>query len=170
MTWLRLQGLCSSMRIWAYAFVSVLVLVGAASAQDAADPERGDAELAVLQALDRWSSTYGSATTAAEMLALYAPDAVFWGTGAREPFVGADEIGPYFTRQFENFPERSVAFVDPVVHIYGAGDVATVTGLYRFEVIDRAGSALEALYRFSFALLQMDEEWQIIHQHSSQLP
>src|ERR1041385_4092560 len=67
----------------------------------------------VSAAMDRWAATYASATNAGAMVALYAKDAVFWGTGSRTPFVGSDSFAPYFATQIDNFPMRSkVVFHD----------------------------------------------------------
>jgi hypothetical protein len=102
------------------------------------------------------------------MLKLYDPDSVFWGTGAKTPFVGAAAIAPYFDQQFANFPKRKVSFVEAVIRVYG--DTATATGTYRFEVHTKAGDFIDVTHRFSFALNRADAGWIIVHQHSSQMP
>ena len=127
-----------------------------------------DATADVLAVLERWAASYSAeAATPEQMLELYDPETVFWGTGAREPFVGAEEIGPYFGQQFGNFPQRRVSFIDPIVRMYG--DTATATGLYRFEVRTASGD-VDVTHRFSFALHRTVDGWIIVHQHSSQLP
>jgi uncharacterized protein (TIGR02246 family) len=144
---------------------AAIVAVGLASPAIAQEEE-------IRAAMARWSEVYATAVDAAEMQALYHADAVFWGTGSREPMVGADAFGPYFQNQFDNFTDRAHAFVDPVVVFYGDGDVATSTGLYRFNVtpIEGGGPPIEVLYRYSFSYVLSEGEWLIIHQHSSQLP
>lgn len=127
-----------------------------------------DATSDVLAVLERWAASYSAeAATPERMLELYDPETVFWGTGAREPFVGAEEIGRYFRQQFGNFPLRRVSFIDPIVRVYG--DTATATGLYRFDVRTASGD-VNVTHRFSFALHRTAEGWIIVHQHSSQLP
>ena len=121
-------------------------------------------------AMARWSEVYSTAVDASEMLALYHPDATFWGTGARSPMVGAAEFAPYFQNQFENLADRSHAFVDPVIRFYGDGDVATAIGLYRFNVTPSNGVPVEVLYRFTFDYVRTDTGWLVIQQHSSQIP
>lgn len=135
----------------------------------AGQPARAQADADIVAVMDRWSATYATAANGAEMLPLYHPDAVFFGTAFREPFVGRDSFVPYFQQQFDNFPTRMVTFVDPVIR-FPTPDVATATGLYRFEVQTAAGQRVEALYRFTFALVRTEEGWQIIQHHSSQLP
>ncbi len=119
--------------------------------------------------LDQWAATYSSPDATAEaMLKLYDPDTVFWGTGSQTPMVGADQIAPYFTRQFTTFNPRKVSFVEAVIRTYG--DTGTATGLYRFEVSTADGAKTDVTHRFSFALHKGDDGWVIVHQHSSQMP
>lgn len=125
----------------------------------------------VAATMERWAEAYATATGPEEMLAFYSDDAVFWGTGGREPFVGEAVIGEYFASQFGNFPTRQpITFVDPVIRIYGDGAFATNTGIYVFRVTTAAGQAVEQALRYSFAYVKEDDEWVIVHQHSSRLP
>ncbi len=125
----------------------------------------------VRAAMDRWAATYASATNASAMVALYAKDAVFWGTGSRQPFVGSDSFAPYFTAQFTSYPVRSkVVFHDPLIRIYGGGNFATSTGTYEFNVKTPSGQAVSQVLRFSFAFLKGGDQWLIVQQHSSQIP
>jgi uncharacterized protein (TIGR02246 family) len=118
--------------------------------------------------LHQWAAGYGSASSAADMLGYYDPDAVFWGTGGRQPFASQADIEQYFAQQFASFPTRKVSFIDPVIRVYG--QTATATGLYKFEVATALGEALAVTHRYSFAYVKTDAGWIIIHQHSSQLP
>ena len=148
------------------AAIAAAIFAALASAAAAQTPEDE-----ILAAMARWSDVYSTATDAAEMQALYHPDAVFWGTGGRVPMAGVEEFGPYFQTQFDNFTDRAHGFVDPVIRFYGDDDVATSTGLYRFNVTPAAGGApIEVLYRYSFSYVLTDDGWLIIQQHSSQLP
>jgi uncharacterized protein (TIGR02246 family) len=138
----------------------LLVIAAPARAQTGAD---------ITAVLDRWSATYGSASSGAAMLPLYHPDAVFFGTSFREPFVGRDSFVPYFQQQFDTFPTRAVAFEAQVI-VLVTPEIATATGLYRFDVATAAGQRVQALYRVTFALVLTDEGWQIVQHHSSPLP
>lgn len=151
----------------AMAFAVVLAMPwltwsGPAGAQDA------EAEITAL--MERWSNTYATGTPA-EMLALYTPDAVFWGTGRREPMADPATIGDYFAIQFNNFPTRlPVELHDPIVRIYGDGEFATNTGTYTFRVTTVQGQLIEQTHRYSFAYAKIDGGWRITHQHSSAIP
>ncbi len=121
--------------------------------------------------LDRWSQVYATATDAAEMLELYDPDAVFFGTGSQTPMVGAAIFAPYFQNQFDNFKDRSHSFIDPIIRIHGDGAFATATGLYRFNVTPVTGGApIDVLLRYSLAFIRTEAGWLIVQQHSSALP
>src|SRR5439155_1077132 len=121
--------------------------------------------------MERWAGTYAAATNANAMVAFYAKDAVFWGTGSRQPFVGSDSFAPYFATQFDNYPIRSkVVFHDPVIRIYGGGNFATSTGTYEFNVKTKDGQAVRQVLRFSFAYVKGGDQWLIVQQHSSQIP
>lgn len=141
--------------------VLAIMAVGPAAAQD----DQG----AIEAVLAKWAATYSSPDATAEaMLELYDPDTVFWGTGSQTPFVGAEQIAPYFTRQFTTFVTRKVSFVELVIRTYG--DTGTATGLYRFEVGTADGTKTDVTHRFSFALHRGEGGWLIVHQHSSQMP
>jgi uncharacterized protein (TIGR02246 family) len=145
---------------------ALLALIFAAGPAPAAAQDDTQAIEAVLA---QWAATYSSPDATAEaMLKLYDPDTVFWGTGAQTPFVGADQIAPYFTRQFTTFTKRKVSFVESVIRTYG--DTATATGLYRFEVTTADGASTDVTHRFSFAFHKGEKGWIIVHQHSSQMP
>jgi uncharacterized protein (TIGR02246 family) len=150
---------CSAKAL-ALSFVIAILSAAQGFAQGAAD------EISAL--LERWATTYGSAESPDEMLRLYAPDAVFFGTGGQTPFLGAEEFGPYFGRQFGDFSARKVSFIDPVIRTYDG--TATATGLYHFEVTTKAGDAVDAVLRFSFALHRGEDGWIIVQHHSSQIP
>ena len=124
----------------------------------------------VLAAMNTWAATYASATDPAPMLALYTPDAVFWGTSAREPFVGPDSFAPYFKLQFDNYTDRKVSFHNPQIRVYGGGMFATSTGTYEFNVTLPTKQRVQVENRYSFALVKVDGRWLIAQHHSSAMP
>jgi uncharacterized protein (TIGR02246 family) len=150
----------------AFFFGSMALAMAAFSAPVFAAPEDE-----ISAAMERWAATYASATNASAMVALYAKDAVFWGTGSRQPFVGSDSFAPYFATQIDAYPVRSkVIFHDPLIRIYGGGNFATSTGTYEFNVKTKAGQAVSQILRFSFAYVKTGDQWLIVQQHSSQIP
>jgi uncharacterized protein (TIGR02246 family) len=152
-----------SLRRLLAAALTLLLTIAATSAARAQSVDE------VRAVLDRWAATYGTAANAAEMLPLYHPAAVFWGTTLPQPFVAPDEFAPYFQLQFDNYVRREVTFIDPVIRLV-TPDVATATGYARFRVTTTTGQQVEAMLRFTFALIRMEDGWKIIQQHSSQLP
>ncbi len=149
---------------WAIALlVASLGWAGTAQAQASAEAE-------ITAVMERWSNTYATGTPA-EMLALYTEDAVFWGTGRREPMADRAEIEAYFASQFNNFSARlPVELHDPIIRVYGDGEFATNTGTYTFRVTTLQGQQVVQTHRYSFAYARIDGEWRIAHQHSSAIP
>ncbi len=141
------------------AFLAVSIVPVAAAPQDE-----------VLAAMDKWAETYASATGPEPMLALYTPDAVFWGTNAREPFVGPAAFAPYFKLQFDNYTNRKVVFHNPQIRVYGDGMFATSTGTYEFNVTLPNGQPVRVENRYSFALVKVGGRWLIAQHHSSAMP
>jgi uncharacterized protein (TIGR02246 family) len=124
----------------------------------------------VLAAMNTWAETYATATSADPMLALYTPDAVFWGTGGRQPFVGPGDFAPYFANQFSNATDRMVTFHNPEIRVYGDGMFATSTGTYEFNVTLLNGQNVNVEHRYSFALVNEGGQWLIAQHHSSAMP
>jgi uncharacterized protein (TIGR02246 family) len=150
--------------------LAVAVWLLAISAAISSTPSSATPADEVLAAMDRWAETYASATSPEPMLALYTPDAVFWGTSARAPFVGPAAFAPYFKLQFDNYTDRKVTFVHPEIRIYGDGAFATSTGTYQFDVTLPGGQRAEVENRYSFALVKVDGNWLIAQHHSSAMP
>lgn len=143
---------------------AILVLFLMPAAVSAAEQN----EAGVREAMARWSEVYATATDAAEMLALYHPEAVFFGTGNPAPMATPEEMAPYFQTQFDSYTDRRHEFLETVVRVID--DTATATGIYRFTVTPAGGAPIEVTYRHSYAYVFVDGEWLIIQQHSSQLP
>lgn len=142
-----------------------LAAVGPARAQGQAEGEAGIKTL-----MEHWAALYGSSSTPEEIAALYAEDAVFWGTGSTVPFVDRASFAPYFQRQFDSFVKRQVSFHDAVIRIYGEGRFATNIGTYEFQVETAAGQVQQVRHRYSFAYIREGDGWLIVQQHSSALP
>ena len=148
----------------------VLVLLVAALGWSETARAQSPAEGEITALMQRWSETYGSGTPD-DMMALYAPDAVFWGTGGREPMTDPAAIRAYFATQFTNFPTRlPVELHNPVIRVYGEDQSATNTGTYTFRVTTAQGQLIQQTHRYSFAYAKIDGAWLIVHQHSSAIP
>jgi hypothetical protein len=84
----------------------------------------------VAAATMKWGETLGQ-NDPDSVLALYAPDAVLWGT--LSPKVRADRtaLRDYFVTAFQVLPNLRVAFGEQLIRVYGA--TAVNTGYYTFH-------------------------------------
>ncbi|MGF1611580.1 MAG: SgcJ/EcaC family oxidoreductase [Kiloniellales bacterium] len=141
----------------------LLVLYGFASAAQADDNEE------VLAAMTMWkdSLAVGSAESPDKILALYAEDAVLWGTISSTIRAEPAAIRDYFVNAYTKLPGLTVEFEDPLVRVYG--DVALNSGYYTFTY-QKDGEAQVLPARYSFALVKRDGAWLIADHHSSAMP
>lgn len=102
-----------------------------------------------------------------QVLALYAADAVFWGTVSPTLRDTPEEIRDYFKSMPER-PESRVSLGERRVRVFGS--VALSTGLYTFTDV-RDGERVAHASRFSFAYRKTpDGRWLIVDHHSSAVP
>lgn len=142
-------------------FFQVAFLLLALPAFLIASPEE-DVEAAT----QTWSSTYNSRDRD-QLLALYAPDAVFWGTGSQILRDEPAEVAAYF-KGMENSPDKRNVILDHRVRVYG--DVAISTGFYTFyNTRDGVENGFAARFSFVFNK-QADGSWLLVDHHSSAVP
>ncbi len=100
------------------------------------------------------------------ILALYADDAVFWGTTSATLRDTPDEIREYFITSPQR-PHVRVAIDEQRIRVHG--DIALNTGAYTFtNVVD--GRPTRNPARFTFVYRRVADRWLIIDHHSSALP
>jgi uncharacterized protein (TIGR02246 family) len=123
----------------------------------------------VLAAMTMWgdSLAVGSAESPDKILALYADDAVLWGTISSTIRAEPAAIRDYFVTAYQKLPGLTVAFTDPLVRVYG--DVAPNSGSYTFTY-QKDGQPQTLPARYSFALVKQDGAWLIADHHSSAMP
>lgn len=113
-----------------------------------------------------WAAAYDSRNPE-NVLALYSPDAVFWGTVSPTLRDTPDEVREYF-QGMPDRPEARVVIGEHRVRVLG--DVAINTGFYTFSDV-RDGETTTFPARFSFVYKkQEDGRWLIIDHHSSAVP
>ena len=120
----------------------------------------------VLKAMDRWVEAV-SRGTPEEVAALYAPDAVFWGTVS--PFLRTTPNGvrDYF-EHFMRLNHLNAIYYKPMVRVYG--EVAINTGYYTF-FYEEDGKLKSIPARYTFVYRRGSQgEWEIIEHHSSAMP
>ncbi len=112
-----------------------------------------------------WAAAYNGHNPA-DVLARYAPDAVFWGTTSPVIRDNPAAIAEYF-QGLSNRPNAHVTIAEQ--HPRLVGELALNSGVYVFtDVAD--GEPVTRPSRFSFAYRLVDGEWLIIDHHSSRAP
>ena len=134
--------------------------------QKSAVREFSEEQRSVLKAMDRWVAAVSGGDPAA-VAALYAPDAVFWGTVS--PFLRTTPEGvrDYF-EHFMRLSHLNAIYYKPMVRVYG--DIAINTGYYTFFYEeDGVLRSIPARYTFVYRR-DAQGEWQIVEHHSSAMP
>jgi uncharacterized protein (TIGR02246 family) len=118
-------------------------------------------------AIQLWIEAF-NATDPQSVLALYAPDAVLWGTLASELIVSREGLASYFERALGGEPRPSVKLQRLVLQSFG--EMAVASGEYLLQLSD-GKQAQSHPARFTFVLKRaVDAGWLIVSHHSSLLP
>ena len=119
----------------------------------------------VTAATRAWAEAYNSRDPQ-KIQALYAPDAVFWGTSSPTLRDTPALIGEYF-KNSPSQPNARVELGEFKVRVWG--DTAASTGSYTFTDM-RDGQAVRRPARFSFVFHKQEGRWMIVDHHSSSVP
>lgn len=119
----------------------------------------------VKAATQAWADAF-NARSIERTTALYAPDAVFWGTTSQALRDTPAAIREYFGNM-PTTPQTRVTFGESRIRVYG--DVAIHTGHYTFSGV-RDGQPTSTPARFSFTFRLRDGRWWIVDHHSSAMP
>ncbi len=125
-----------------------------------------DGEGDVLSVIDAWIAAF-DARDAARIAALYAPDAVFWGTVSTTLRTSPEEVLAYFTESTTKRPRLRMQLGER--HVRMLGGAASVSGRYTAVDPQESGDVLTPL-RFTFLLAKRDGGWIIVSHHSSRMP
>jgi len=126
-------------------------------------PTEGDTEL--IAAMDAWAVAFAG-DRIETLLALYADDAILWGTLSPIRRDSPPAIHDYFESVF-SFSNRRAEFREPRVRIYE--NTAINTGSYTVSWQGDDGPAnIDA--RYSFTYVKRCGRWQIVDHHSSAMP
>ncbi len=120
----------------------------------------------VAAATMKWGETLGQ-NDPDKVVALYATDAVLWGT--LSPTVRADRaaLRDYFVTAFKVLPNLKVTFGEQFIRVYGT--TAINTGYYTFSFV-KDGEPKTLPARYSFTLVKDGQNWMIVDHHSSTMP
>jgi uncharacterized protein (TIGR02246 family) len=120
--------------------------------------------MAVVQ---RWASAFGESNVNA-IMSLYAPDALFFGTGSKALVSTPEQIRSYFETGLNRDKPRGAQLLEHSVQVV-SDDVVVITGKDRVSGT-KDGSVYHAEGRVSFVLQKRGSTWLIAHFHRSALP
>jgi uncharacterized protein (TIGR02246 family) len=120
-----------------------------------------------LRVLEKWTEAFTKSDVDG-IVKLYAPDALFLGTGSKTLVTKPEEIRKYFEAALLNNHPRSATVGDHSVMVLSDTAVVitgmdTVTGT-------RDGKAFSANGRVTFVVVKREPGWQIVHFHRSAIP
>jgi uncharacterized protein (TIGR02246 family) len=131
----------------------------------AAPMVRADAVSEVQAATARWIDAFNRKSSK-DIVALYAKDAVFFGTSSPVLRDSPELVQDYF-KALSTPGDATISVGDQRVQVFG--DVAINTGYYtRSSMQD--GKLVRNPARFTFVYAKRDGQWQIVNHHSSALP
>jgi uncharacterized protein (TIGR02246 family) len=120
-----------------------------------------------LQVLEKWTKAFTDSDVDA-IVKLYAPDALFLGTGSKTVVVRPEGIRNYFEAALLTNKPRGATLGD--YDAMSLSDTAVViTGLDTVTGV-RDGKPFSANGRVTFVVAKRGSDWQIVHFHRSAMP
>ena len=120
-----------------------------------------------VQVLQKWTKAF-SDSDVETIVSLYAPDALFLGTGSKTVVVKPEEIRKYFEQALLNNRPRG-ANLDSYTAMVLSDTTVVVAGLDTVTGV-RDGKPYSANGRVTFVISKRGENWQIVHFHRSAMP
>jgi len=120
-----------------------------------------------LQILEKWTKAFTDSDVDG-IVKLYAPDALFLGTGSKTVVTKPGEIRTYFEQALLSNRPRGAKVVDQSV-MFLSDTVVVVTGLDTVTGVQN-GTPTSANGRFTFVIAKRGSDWQIVHFHRSAMP
>lgn len=141
--------------------LSLAVLLAAVPAMPAKADDKADVDAATA----RWIDAFNRKNMQ-DIVALYAPDAVFFGTVSPVLRDTPALVREYFTAQPVR-PDVSISLEEHRVQVFG--NVAISTGFYTRSGMEE-GKMVRSPARFTFVYEKRGGQWVIVTHHSSALP
>ena len=120
-----------------------------------------------LQVVEKWAKAFTDSDVEG-IVKLYAPDAVFLGTGSKTVVTRSDDIRKYFELALLSNRPRG-AKLDGQSVIVLSDSTVVVTGLDTVTGV-RDGQPISANGRVTFVIAKRGADWQIVHFHRSAMP
>jgi len=145
-------------RAWLGAFILMAALTS---------PVMAGSEEDALQVVEKWAAAFNASDVDA-IVALYAPDAMFLGTGSRTVVLKTPEIRQYFERALLTDRPRGAVLESRSVMAL-SNDAVIITGLDTTTAV-RDGKTISSPGRVTFVVAKRGPEWKIVHFHRSGMP
>jgi uncharacterized protein (TIGR02246 family) len=120
-----------------------------------------------LSVLERWSQAFGASDVDA-IVALYAPDALFMGTGSKSLVTKPEGIRSYFENALRSNKPRSAALSTSEAMVL-SDTAVLITGLDATAGV-RDGKPFSNPGRVTFIVAKRGPDWKIVHFHRSAIP
>ena len=120
-----------------------------------------------LQVVEKWAKAFTESDVDG-IVKLYAPDALFLGTGSKTVVVKPEEIRKYFEQALLSNRPRG-ARLDSNSALVVSDTAVVVTGLDTVTGV-RDGKPTSANGRVTFVVAKRGSDWQIVHFHRSAMP
>ena len=146
--------------------IGIALLLFIAGCAGMAQPGASSADQEIAKATRDWVDAYDS-RVASRLTALYAPDAVLWGTRSKTLATTPQSIAEYF-KNVGNTPKNRVIMGEQ--HIRAYGDIGVNSGLYTFNNVRADGTVFPVAARYSMVFRREGGKWLIVDHHSSRLP
>lgn len=148
----------NAFRAWtSCALLACLLATGTAGADDRSDVEAATA---------RWIDAFNRKSSR-DIVALYATDAVFFGTSSPLLRDKPELVRDYF-KDLPSLGDAVITLEDHRVQLYGS--IAISTGFYTRSAKSADGQTVRNPARFSFVYQKRGNQWLIVSHHSSALP
>jgi uncharacterized protein (TIGR02246 family) len=132
-----------------------------------ASPAIAGPEEDALQVVQTWAAAFNASDVDA-IVGLYAPDAMFLGTGSRTVVRTTAEIRDYFERALLTDRPRGAVLESRSIMATADGTVV-ITGLDMTTAV-RDGKTITSPGRVTFVIAKRGTEWKIVHFHRSAVP
>jgi uncharacterized protein (TIGR02246 family) len=143
------------------AFLSAIAFLATLSTAAIAPKEEA------LQVLEKWAKAFTDSDVDG-IVRLYAPDALFLGTGSKTVVVKPEGIRTYFENALLNNRPRSATLGD-YVPMTLSDTAVVITGLDTVTGV-RDEKPFSAVGRVTFVVAKRGADWQIVHFHRSAMP
>ena len=120
-----------------------------------------------LRVLEKWTEAFTKSDVDG-IVKLYAPDALFLGTGSKTLVTKPEEIRKYFEAALLSNRPRGATVGDHSVMVL-ADTAVVITGMDTVTGT-RDGKTFSANGRVTFVVAKRDSGWQIVHFHRSAMP